>query len=168
MDATQELEKATFAAGCFWGIEAAFRQIRGVVDTVVGYTGGSVPEPDYKKVCSGRTGHAEAVGILFDPKEVSYEKLLDTFWSIHDPTQVNGQGPDIGSSYRSVIFYHSPEQKEQAEASKARLAALEKYRGRTIATEIVPAPQFWKAEEYHQQYYEKCGRGYCASKKCWE
>jgi len=168
MDEGKEPEKATFAAGCFWGIEAAFRQIKGVVETAVGYTGGSVPEPDYRKVCSGRTGHAEAVGIIFDPAVVSYEKLLDTFWSIHDPTQVNRQGPDIGTNYRSAIYYHSPEQKKQAEASKSRLAASEKYRGKTIATEIVPAPQFWKADEYHQQYYEKSGRGYCASKKCWE
>jgi peptide-methionine (S)-S-oxide reductase len=168
MDGGTELERATFAAGCFWGIEAAFRQIKGVVETAVGYTGGTVPEPDYKKVCSGRTGHAEAVGIIFDPAVVSYEKLLDTFWTIHDPTQVNRQGPDIGTSYRSAIFYHSPEQKELAEASKTRLANSKKYQGKTIATEIVPAPEFWKAEEYHQQYYEKCGRGYCASKKCWE
>ena len=168
MDEGTELKRATFAAGCFWGIEAAFRQIKGVVETAVGYTGGTVPEPDYKKVCSGRTGHAEAVGILFDPTVVSYEKLLDTFWNIHDPTQVDRQGPDIGTSYRSAIFYHSLEQKELAEASKARLTTSEKYRGKTIATEIVPALQFWKAEEYHQQYYEKCGRGYCASKKCWD
>jgi peptide-methionine (S)-S-oxide reductase len=168
MDEGKELEQATFAAGCFWGVEAAFRQIKGVVETAVGYTGGTIPEPDYQKVCSGRTGHAEAVAILFDPAVVSYEKLLDTFWDIHDPTQVNRQGPDVGTSYRSAIFYHSPEQKKRAEASKARLAALEKYRGKTIATGIVPASQFWKAEEYHQQYFEKSGRGYCASKKCWE
>ena len=168
MDEGKELEKATFAAGCFWGVEAAFRQITGVIETAVGYTGGSIPEPDYKKVCSGRTGHAEAVGIIFDPAVVSYEKLLDTFWSIHDPTEVNRQGPDIGTNYRSAIFYHSPEQKKQAEASKARLESSEKYRGTIIATEIVPASRFWKAEEYHQQYYEKCGRGYCASKKFWD
>jgi peptide-methionine (S)-S-oxide reductase len=108
------------------------------------------------------------VAILFDPAVVSYEKLLDTFWDIHDPTQVNRQGPDVGTNYRSAIFYHSPDQKKQAEASKARLAALEKNRGKTIATEIVPASQFWKAEEYHQQYFEKSGRGYCVSPKCWE
>jgi peptide-methionine (S)-S-oxide reductase len=168
MDEKKELERATFAAGCFWGIEAAFRQIKGVIETVVGYTGGSVPEPDYKKVCSGRTGHAEAVGIVFDPAVVSYEKLLDVFWSIHDPTQVNRQGPDIGTNYRSAIYYHSPEQKKQAEASKTRLAHSEKFRSKTIATDIVPAVQFWKAEEYHQQYFEKSGKGYCASQKCWE
>jgi peptide-methionine (S)-S-oxide reductase len=168
MDEGKERERATFAAGCFWGIEAAFRPIKGVVETAVGYTGGTVPEPSYQKVCSGRTGHAEAVGIIFDPAVVSYEKLLEVFWSIHDPTQVNRQGPDIGTSYRSAIFYHSPEQKNLAEASKARLAASEKYRGKTIATEIVPVSPFWKAEEYHQQYFEKCGRGYCASPKYWE
>lgn len=168
MDEESEPERATFAAGCFWGVEAAFRQIKGVIETAVGYTGGSIPEPDYKKVCSGRTGHAEAVGIIFDPAVVSYEKLLDTFWSIHDPTQVNCQGADIGTNYRSAIFYHSPEQKKQAEASKARLSASEKYKGKTIATEVVPAPQFWKAEEYHQRYYEKCGLGYCASRKFWD
>ncbi|MFA6225345.1 MAG: peptide-methionine (S)-S-oxide reductase MsrA [Methanoregula sp.] len=142
MDEGTEPGRATFAAGCFWGIEAAFRPIKGVIET--------------------------AVGIIFDPAVVSYEKLLDTFWSIHDPTQVNRQGPDIGTSYRSAIFYHSPEQKNQDEASKARLAASEKYRGKTIATGIVPARQFWKAEDSHQQYYEKCGRGYCTRPKCWE
>jgi peptide-methionine (S)-S-oxide reductase len=165
MDERKELERATFAAGCFWGIEAAFRQIKGVIETAVGYTGGSVTEPDYKKVCSGRTGHAEAVRIVFDPAVVSYEKLLDIFWNIHDPTQVNRQGPDIGTNYRSAIYYHSPEQKKQAEASKVRIATSEKYQGKTIATEIVPAQQFWKAEEYHQHYFEKSGRGYCASQK---
>ncbi len=168
MDDAKELERATFAAGCFWGIEAAFRQIKGVVETAVGYTGGTVPEPNYKKVCSGRTGHAEAVGIVFDPAVVSYEKLLDTFWNMHDPTQVNRQGPDTGTNYRSAIFYHSMEQKKLAEASRDRLAVSEKYRGKTIATEIVPASQFWKAEESHQQYYEKCSRGYCTSQKYWE
>lgn len=161
-------ERATFAAGCFWGVEAAFRRIKGVIETAVGYTGGTVADPTYQKVCSGRTGHAEAVGIIFDPAVVSYEQLLDIFWSIHDPTQVNRQGPDIGTSYRSAIFYHSLEQQELAEASKARLAASKEYQGKIIATEIVPARQFWKAEEYHQQYYEKVGRSYCASPKCWE
>jgi peptide-methionine (S)-S-oxide reductase len=168
MDDRKELERATFAAGCFWGIEAAFRQIKGVIETAVGYTGGSVTEPDYKKVCSGSTGHAEAVRIVFDPDVVSYEKLLDIFWNIHDPTQVNRQGPDIGTNYRSAIYYHSPEQKKQAMASKVRIAMSEKYQGKTIATEIAPAPQFWKAEEYHQHYFEKSGRGYCASRKCRE
>jgi len=161
-------ERATFAAGCFWGVEAAFRRIKGVMETAVGYTGGTISDPTYQKVCSGRTGHAEAVGIIFDPAVVSYRQLLDVFWSIHDPTQVNRQGPDVGTSYRSAIFYHSPEQHEQAEASKARLAASPEYKGKIIATEIVPAQQFWKAEEYHQQFFEKSGRGYCASPKCWE
>ena len=168
MDEETNLEKATFAAGCFWGVEAAFRRIKGVMETAVGYTGGTVSDPTYQKVCSGRTGHAEAVGIVFDPAVVSYEQLLDVFWSIHDPTQVNRQGPDTGTNYRSAIFYHSPEQQELAEASRARLAASAQYRGKIIATEIVPARQFWKAEEYHQQYFEKSGRGYCASPKCWE
>jgi peptide-methionine (S)-S-oxide reductase len=168
MDEDTKLDKATFAAGCFWGVEAAFRRVKGVVETVVGYTGGDMPDPTYQKVCSGRTGHAEAVGIMFDPAVISYEKLLDMFWDLHDPTQVNRQGPDVGTSYRSVIFYHSLKQKELAEASKARLSASAEYRGKTIATEIVPAGTFWKAEEYHQQYFEKSGRGYCASPKCWD
>jgi len=168
MDEETIPERASFAAGCFWGIEAAFRHVKGVIGTVAGYTGGSTPEPAYEKVCSGRTGHAEAVEVIFDPAVVSYEKLLELFWNIHDPTQVNRQGPDTGTSYRSAIFYHTQEQKEQAEASRARLGASGKFQGKTIATEIVPATQFWKAEEYHQQYYEKCGRGYCASPKCWE
>ncbi len=168
MDEEIKPEMATFAAGCFWGVEAAFRRIKGVIETAVGYTGGTVSNPTYQKVCSGRTGHAEAVGIAFDPAVVSYEQLLDVFWSIHDPTQVNRQGPDIGTSYRSAIFYHSHKQQELAEASKARLAASAEYQGKTIATEIVPAHQFWKAEEYHQQYFEKCGRSYCASPKYWE
>jgi peptide-methionine (S)-S-oxide reductase len=168
MDGEPKLERAAFAAGCFWGVEAAFRRVKGVVETVVGYTGGNVPDPSYQKVCSGRTGHAEAVGIVFDPAVISYEKLLDIFWNLHDPTQVNRQGPDIGTSYRSAIFYHSPRQQGLAEASKARLLASAEYRGKTIATEIVPAGTFWKAEECHQQYFEKSGRGYCASPKCWD
>jgi peptide-methionine (S)-S-oxide reductase len=168
MDEDTKLERATFAAGCFWGVEAAFRRVKGVVETVVGYTGGDVPNPGYQKVCSGRTGHAEAVGILFDPAVISYEKLLDIFWKIHDPTQLNRQGPDTGTSYRSAIFYHSPGQQELAEASREQLAGTTEYRGKKIVTEIVPARQFWKAEEYHQQYFEKSGRGYCTSPKCWD
>lgn len=168
MDPETRYEKATFASGCFWGVEAAFRRIEGVIETAVGYTGGTVPEPAYEQVCSGKTGHAEAVEILFDPAVVSYEKLLDVFWNIHDPTQKNRQGPDIGTNYRSAIFYHTPEQKEIAESSRERIASSGKYPGREIVTEIVPAPQFWRAEEYHQQYYEKCGRGYCATSKNWE
>ena len=166
MDEEAIREKATFAAGCFWGIEAAFRRVKGVIETAAGYTGGSVPDPHYEKVCSGRTGHAEAVEVIFDPAVVTYDTLLHLFWSIHDPTQLNRQGPDAGTNYRSALFYHTQEQKEKAEASRARLGASEKFQGKTIATEIVPARQFWKAEEYHQQYYEKSGRGYRAGPKC--
>ncbi|OPY39297.1 MAG: methionine sulfoxide reductase A [Methanoregula sp. PtaU1.Bin051] len=165
MNEPGELRKATFAAGCFWGVEAAFRHVPGVIGTVAGYTGGSKPDPTYEQVCSGITGHAEAVEITFDPKVVSYEQLLDIFWKSHDPTQVNRQGPDIGTNYRSAIFYHSPEQKAAAEASRDRLQKSAIYRERMIATEIVPAAEFWPAEEYHQQYYEKCGRGYCATRQ---
>lgn len=168
MDGARDLEQATFAAGCFWGIEAEFRRVRGVVATSAGYTGGGVPNPSYEKVCSGRTGHAEAVRVIFDPEVVTYVQLLDMFWQIHDPTQVNRQGPDIGTNYRSVIFYHSAGQKAQAEASKERLQRSGRFGKKTIATEIVPAGKFWEAEEYHQQYYEKCGSGYCTSRKCWE
>lgn len=168
MEEYQELEQATFAAGCFWGVEAAFRQIKGVVATEVGYTGGTVPYPTYEQVCSGETGHAEAVRVTFDPRVVTYDQLLSIFWEIHDPTQVNRQGPDIGTNYRSAIFYHSPTQQAAAEASRDRLAKSGRYGGRPIATGIYPASRFWKAEEYHQQYYEKCGSGYCASSKFWE
>lgn len=141
-------EKATFAAGCFWGIEAAFRRVKGVVATAVGYTGGTIPEPSYETVSTGTTGHAEAVEVTFDPVVVSYERLLDLFWSIHDPTQLNRQGPDIGSNYRSAIFCHSPEQHAAAIASKRKLEATGKFRGHNITTEIVPASTFWPAEEY--------------------
>ena len=157
--------KATFAAGCFWGVEAAFRHVPGVVATTVGYTGGSTPDPTYEQVCTGTTGHAEAVEIVFDPRVTGYDRLLKIFWDSHDPTQKDRQGPDIGTNYRSAIFYHSLEQKAAAEASRDRLQASGKYGGRKIATEIVPAGTFWPAEEYHQQYYEKCGRGYCASRQ---
>jgi peptide-methionine (S)-S-oxide reductase len=152
------LEKATFAAGCFWGIEASFRQVEGVVDTAVGYTGGMKEHPTYEEVCSGTTGHAEAVQITFDPAKVTYEQLLSVFWSIHDPTQVNRQGPDIGTNYRSAIFYHTPSQKAAAEASKEQLKRSGKFGNRTIATEIALASTFWRAEEYHQRYFEKRGR----------
>jgi len=168
MDPENRYERATFAAGCFWGVEAAFRRVDGVIATTAGYTGGTVPEPDYEQVCSGKTGHAEAVEILFDPTRVSYEKLLELFWNAHDPTQRDRQGPDIGTNYRSAIFYHTPKQKEIAESSLRTIALSEKFQGRKIVTEIVPASAFWRAEEYHQQYYEKCGRGYCASPKNWE
>jgi peptide-methionine (S)-S-oxide reductase len=147
-------EKATFAAGCFWGVEAAFRQVPGVIDAVSGYTGGRTQNPTYQDVCSDRTGHAEAVEVTFDPSKVSYEQLLDVFWKIHDPTQVNRQGPDHGSQYRTAIFTHSPEQAAQAADSLKR--EQEKY-GKAIATAIEPAPVFYRAEDYHQRYFERHG-----------
>jgi peptide-methionine (S)-S-oxide reductase len=151
-------EKATFAAGCFWGVEVEFRNIEGVTDAQVGYTGGTTEQPSYKEVCSGRTGHAEAVEVTFDPTEVAYEELVDAFWRLHDPTQVNRQGWDIGSQYRSAIFTHSPEQARVAAESKAR--AQERL-SKPIVTQIVPAETFWPAEEYHQQYLVKNGRATC-------
>ena len=154
-------ETATFAAGCFWGVEAAFRTVKGVLSTRVGYTGGTTEHPTYQEVCTGRTGHTEAVEIVFDPAMVTYRELLDLFWSIHDPTQLNRQGPDIGTNYRSAIFYHSPEQKREADESKERLLASGRFGSRRIVTEIVPAAVFWPAEEYHQQYFEKQGRSGC-------
>jgi peptide-methionine (S)-S-oxide reductase len=150
------MERATFAAGCFWGVEADFREIDGVTDVLVGYTGGSTPNPTYQQVCSDRTGHAEAVEVTFDPERVSYEQLLDAFWAIHDPTTQDRQGPDIGSQYRSAIFYHSAAQKAAAEASKAALDRSGRYKS-PVVTEIVPAGTFWRAEEYHQQYVAKRG-----------
>jgi peptide methionine sulfoxide reductase msrA/msrB len=148
---------ATFAAGCFWGVEYAFRKVPGVLKTTVGYTGGHVKDPTYEQVCSHTTGHAEAVQIEFDPSKVSYEKLLETFWSIHDPTTLNRQGPDIGDNYRSAVFYNSPEQEKAAKASKEDLRKSKKFRKR-IVTEIVPAKEFYTAEDYHQQYFEKTGQ----------
>jgi len=150
------MEKATFAAGCFWGVEAAFRKVKGVVRTEVGYTGGITENPTYEDVCTGKTGHAEAVQVEYDPSEVSYEELLDVFWSIHDPTTRNQQGVDIGSQYRSAIFYYTAEQKRIAEESKRRLQESGKF-DKPIVTEIVPASTFWRAEEYHQCYLEKKG-----------
>lgn len=158
-----KMEKATFAAGCFWGVEEAFRITDGVISTAVGYTGGTTENPSYKKVCSGRTGHAEAVLVEFDPEKVSYSELLDLFWSIHDPTTLNRQGPDVGDQYRSAIFYHDVEQKNTAIKSKAEFGNSGKYR-RNIVTEITPAPTFYMAEEYHQQYYVKNGLSGCAIK----
>jgi peptide-methionine (S)-S-oxide reductase len=151
-------ETATFGAGCFWGVEIEFRNVPGVVDTAVGYEGGTLPNPTYEDVCSHTTGHAEVVQVEFDPEEVSYDKLLDLFWDVHDPTQVNRQGPDVGSNYRSVIFFHSPEQKEKALESK--VSAQTRFE-RAIATEIVPASEFWRAEDYHQQYLVKRGLATC-------
>lgn len=150
------MERATFAAGCFWGVEADFRAIDGVTDVLVGYTGGSTPNPTYQQVCSDRTGHAEAVEVTFDPARVSFEQLLAAFWEMHDPTTPNRQGPDIGSQYRSAIFYHSEAQKAAAEASKAALERSGRYKG-PVVTEIVPASTFWRAEDYHQQYVAKRG-----------
>lgn len=153
-------EKATFAAGCFWGVEAAFRQIKGVVRTMVGYTGGKMESPSYEDVCTDETGHAEAVQVEYDPSKVSYEQLLDVFWNNHDPTQLNRQGPDVGTQYRSVIFYRTPEQKKAAIASKEKLEKSGKYKN-PIVTEIMPASKFFKAEDYHQQYLEKRGLSTC-------
>jgi peptide-methionine (S)-S-oxide reductase len=148
------MDKATFAAGCFWGVEETFRQVKGVTGTRVGYTGGKIPNPTYEAVCSHGTGHAEAIEIEFEPTQVSYEDLLEIFWQNHDPTQVNRQGPDVGDQYRSAIFVHSPEQEKAARASKERLEQSGRHR-RPIVTQIVPATTFWPAEDYHQRYVEK-------------
>jgi peptide-methionine (S)-S-oxide reductase len=151
-------ETATFGAGCFWGVEAAYRQIQGVKSTRVGYAGGSVDDPTYKEVCTDTTGHAEVVEVTYDPAKVSYEELLDVFWANHDPTQVNRQGPDVGTQYRTVVFFHSPAQEKSAIAS---CDAVQERLDRPVATEIVPAPKFWEAEDYHQQYLEKRGLSTC-------
>jgi peptide-methionine (S)-S-oxide reductase len=156
----KKTELATFGAGCFWGVEADFRQIRGVVATQVGYEGGKTENPTYRDVCSHTTGHAEVVQVEYDPARVSYEDLLKVFWENHDPTQLNRQGPDVGDQYRTVIFYHTPEQQAAAQASKERLETEKKYR-RPIVTQIVPAETFYRAEEYHQQYLEKRGLSTC-------
>ncbi len=152
-------ERATFAAGCFWGVEAGFREIEGVLETAVGYTGGRTANPTYREVCGRSTGHAEAVEVIFDPARVSYEQLLEHFWQSHNPTSRNRQGLDIGSQYRSAIFTHSPEQARAALASREHEQAA---RRKEIATEIVPATRFHRAEEYHQRYFEKSGRSSCA------
>ena len=154
------MAKATFAAGCFWGVEATFRQLLGVTATRVGYTGGNFSNPTYKDVCTDRTGHAEAVEVDFDPAKISYEKLLDVFWENHDPTQLNRQGPDWGTQYRSAIFFHSPEQEAEARASKEKLEKSGRY-SKPIVTLIVPAATFFEAEDYHQQYLEKRGLASC-------
>jgi peptide-methionine (S)-S-oxide reductase len=152
--------KATFGAGCFWGVEAAFRQVEGLSGTAVGYAGGTTENPTYRDVCSHRTGHAEVVEVDYDPARVSYEQLLEVFWANHDPTTRNRQGPDVGDQYRSVIFYHDEEQRAAALASKEALDRSGRYRN-PIVTEIAPAPTFYRAEEYHQQYLEKMGRSSC-------
>jgi peptide-methionine (S)-S-oxide reductase len=149
-----ETKKAIFAAGCFWGVESNFRKVKGVMNTRVGYTGGKFENPSYKAVCSHKTGHAEAIEITFDPSIVSYDELLNVFWSIHDPTTLNRQGPDVGSQYRSAIFYLNDDQREKAERSKAKLEASKRFKN-PIVTQIVPASKFWQAEDYHQKYNEK-------------
>ncbi|NLE37939.1 MAG: peptide-methionine (S)-S-oxide reductase MsrA [Pirellulaceae bacterium] len=154
------MEKATFAAGCFWGVEEAFRQVAGVVETAVGYTGGDWDNPTYEDVCSDKTGHAEAVQVVFDPEKVTYEALLEVFWSCHDPTTPNRQGPDVGSQYRSAIFHHDDAQRQAAVTSKQSLAESGRH-SRPIVTEIVPAGVFHRAEEYHQQYFAKHGMTAC-------
>ncbi|HEX9880204.1 MAG TPA: peptide-methionine (S)-S-oxide reductase MsrA [Candidatus Binatia bacterium] len=150
------IEKATFAAGCFWGVEAAFRRVKGVTSTMVGYTGGHLKNPSYEDVCSGTTGHAEAVQVDYDPSQVSYDDLLAVFWGNHDPTTPNRQGPDIGEQYRSAIFFHDAGKKARAEASKEALSKSGRFK-RPIVTEITPASEFFRAEEYHQQYFAKRG-----------
>jgi peptide-methionine (S)-S-oxide reductase len=151
---------ATFGAGCFWGVEATFRAIPGVLDTRVGYAGGTLPQPSYHAVCSDRTGHAEVVQLSYDPSTVGYDRLLEVFFANHDPTTLNRQGPDHGSQYRSVIFVHSPEQQQQAQAMVQALTAAKRF-PRAIVTQIAPAPAFWPAEEYHQRYLEKQGLKSC-------
>lgn len=151
------MAKATFAAGCFWGVESAFRDLPGVTNATVGYIGGTVDHPTYQQVCTGRTGHAEAVEVEFDPAQIEFGQLLDAFFELHDPTQVNRQGPDIGTQYRTAVFTHDEAQAEAARATIRRLDASGRFR-RPIATAVVPAPTFWPAEEYHQQYEAKRGR----------
>lgn len=156
-----QTQLASFAAGCFWGVEQEFRKTKGVIATAVGYEGGKTSHPTYEMVCDGNTGHAETVEVEFDPKQVSYTQLLELFWELHDPTTLNRQGPDVGEQYRSAVFFHSSEQQKQATALKEKLSQLAEFKGKKIVTEIVPAAQFWKAEEYHQQYVEKGGRAAC-------
>ncbi len=157
---TVAIDRATFGAGCFWGVEARFSEIPGVIDTAVGYEGGTLEHPTYKEVCTDRTGHAEVVQVTFDPSRVSYESLLDAFFALHDPTQLNRQGPDWGSQYRSVIFANSPEQAAEAKAKIAELSASGSFR-KPIVTQVVEGQTFWKAEEYHQKYLEKRGMVSC-------
>lgn len=154
------METATFGAGCFWGVEETFRQIPGVLDTAVGYLGGHTQNPTYQDVCTDESGHAEVVQVTYDPAKVSYDQLLSTFWESHDPTTLNRQGPDIGTQYRSAIFFHSPEQERLARASKEKMQASGRFR-RPIVTEITPASTFYRAEDYHQKYLAKRGLSHC-------
>ncbi|SVC99294.1 uncharacterized protein METZ01_LOCUS352148 [marine metagenome] len=156
------MQKAIFGAGCFWGVELTFSKIEGVESTAVGYCGGSVPDPTYEIVCTGQSGHAEVVLVEFDPDKVSYNNLLDTFWSLHDPTTLNRQGPDIGTQYRSVIFFQDEDQAVVAKTSKKKLQESDRFKN-DIVTEIVPAVKFYRAEEYHQKYLEARGLGNCHS-----
>ena len=151
-------EKATFAAGCFWGVESSFRQLPGVLDVTVGYSGGTTEDPTYPQVCTGTTGHAEVAQVSFDPDQIPYERLLDAFWAMHDPTTLNRQGPDVGTQYRSAIFFHSPEQEREARVS---LSAAQQRLTRPIVTEVTPFSQLWPAEDYHQRYFEKNGIAGC-------
>jgi len=155
------VETATFGAGCFWGVEEAFRLLEGVVATAAGYAGGTTDDPTYKEVCSGRSGHAEVVRVEFDPARVTYEKLLELFWSIHDPTQLDRQGPDVGSQYRTVIFHHDDRQRDAATASREAVEKSGRF-ARPVVTRIEPASTFWRAEDYHQQYIARGGAGACA------
>ena len=156
-----QTEKATFGAGCFWGVEETFRNLKGVLSTAAGYAGGTKENPTYGDVCTDKTGHAEVVDVEFDPSQIDYDQLLDVFWSNHNPTTLNRQGPDIGTQYRSVIFYHSPEQETAAKASKAKVERSGRF-NRSVVTQIEPAPKFWRAEEYHQRYLQKRSRSHCA------
>lgn len=156
-----ERQIATFGGGCFWGVEAGFRGCEGVLDVTVGYAGGTTRSPTYEDVCSGETGHAEVVRVVFDPARISYRDLLTVFWSLHDPTERNRQGPDIGTQYRSVIFYHTQAQREAAEAAVRALQDSGRFGEKTIETEILPAGTFWRAEDYHQNYLNKKGRASC-------
>ena len=151
---------ATFGAGCFWGVEAAFRRIGGVTETAVGYAGGYTDNPTYREVCSHSTGHAEVVQVEYDPAQVTYDRLLEAFWEMHDPTQLNRQGPDVGDQYRSVVFFHTPEQEAAARVAKENLQASEAF-SRPVVTAIEAAPTFWRAEEYHQRYLEKNSHAAC-------
>ena len=154
------MEKATFGAGCFWGVESAFRQLEGVIDAAVGYSGGHTSDPSYREVCSGQTGHAEVVEVTFDPEKICFETLLDSFWKMHDPTTRNRQGPDIGTQYRSIIFFHNTHQQSLATTSKEKLSKSGRYRN-PVVTEIESAQIFYRAEDYHQQYFEKNGLSSC-------